>query len=294
MKPSLQSDPAKRTAAATKLAVRRYWDAKPCGVKNTTAPVGTEAFFAEVERHRYEEEFHIPDVAEFASHMGESVLEVGCGLGTDGRQFVRGGARYVGCELSVGSLRLAQQGFKLFGMLGTFICADAERLPFCNNCFDLVYSHGVLHHVPDTVQAVQELHRVLRPGGRAIAMLYARESLANVIGAQIIGRLRLEFTRLKMGRSAFNRFVGLNSEHRGWLPNWVVINNSTDGVGNPLSKLYNREELLGIFRNFRAVRLEKHYFPRRKIPILGRFIPRTLASYLGRLMGNFWYVKGTK
>ncbi len=42
--------------------------------------------------------------------------------------------------------------------------------------FDVVYSHGVLHHTPDTARPIQEIHRVLRQGGRAVVMLYHRDS----------------------------------------------------------------------------------------------------------------------
>src|ERR1017187_6506907 len=75
--------------------------------------------------------------------------------------------------------------------------------------------------------------------------------------------------RPSMGHEAFNRFVGLPLEHAGWLPEWVVINNSTDGVGNPHSKLYSAAQVRRAFSDFRSVRLEKHFFPRNKLPIIG-------------------------
>lgn len=280
--------------ATLKAAVRRFWDTRPCGIKNTTAEPGTPAFYEEIEVHRYREEFHIPLVAEFNEHSGERMLEIGCGLGTDGRQFVQGGANYVGGELSFHSLVLARHGFELFGLPGAFVCADAENLPFSGDSFDMVYCHGVLHHTPDTERGIQEIYRVLRPGGKAIIMLYARESFTYTVGAQILGRLRLEWTRLRMGRESFNRFVGLPPEYRGGLPRWVVINNSTDGLGNPLSKLYTARQLRQMFSIFRDVRLEKHYFPRRKIPVIGPRLPRFVAYWLGRMMGGFWYIKAVK
>ena len=283
-----------KDSAALKAAVRRFWNNKPCGAKNTTGEPGTRAFYEEIEAHRYQEEFHIPLVAEFNDHLGQKVLEIGCGLGTDGRQFVRGGANYIGCELSFHSLALAHRGFGLFGQSGAFVCADAESQPFSDASFDLVYCHGVLHHTPDTEHAIREIYRVLRSGGKAIIMLYARESFSYIVGAQTYGRLRLELARLRMGREAFTRFVGLAPNHRGWLPDWVVINNSTDGLGNPLSKLYTRSQLHQMFSAFRDVRLEKHYFPRRKIPIIGPRLPRFVAYWLGRAMGSFWYIKAVR
>jgi len=280
--------------SSVKDAVRQFWDAKPCGIANSTTLPGSSDFYAEIESHRYREEFHIPEIAGFAAHRDKRMLEVGCGLGTDGRQFARHGAQYTGCDLSIKSLGLARQGFRVYDLPGQFLCADAERLPFADESFALVYSHGVLHHSPDTASAVHEIHRVLRSGGEAIVMLYAREAFAYIIGAQTLGRARLEVFRRRLGRERFNRRVGLPIQHSGWLPNWVVINNSTDGLGNPLSQVFTRQDLLEMFAPFRDVHLEKHYFPRRKIPLIGPRLPRPIAYRLGRMMGSFWYVKATK
>jgi len=97
-----------------------------------------------------------------------------------------------------------------------------------------------------------------------------------------------------MGRESFNRFVGLPPEHRGWLPDWVVVTNSTDGLGNPLSKLYTARQLQQMFSIFRSIHMEKHYFPRRKIPVVGPLLPRFVAYWLGRMVGSFWYIKAVK
>lgn len=222
---------------SVKGAVRKFWDTKPCGVKNTSLEPGTRAFYEAIEAHRYAQEFHIPEVVAFGRSAGKRVLEIGGGVGTDGRQFAKSCAQYVDADLSFNSLTLARSGFACFGLAGTFVQADAEHIPFPEESFDIVYSHGVLHHTPNTEQALAEVHRVLRPKGEAIIMLYARDSLV-YWAVQTAGRLRLELVRHRMGREAFNSFVGLPPRHRGWLPNDVVINNSTDGIGNPPSKLY--------------------------------------------------------
>jgi ubiquinone/menaquinone biosynthesis C-methylase UbiE len=61
----------------------------------------------------------------------------------------------------------------LAGLQGSLTQGDAENLPFADGSFDLVYSHGVLHHTPDTGRAVREVHRVLSPCGRALIMITA-------------------------------------------------------------------------------------------------------------------------
>jgi ubiquinone/menaquinone biosynthesis C-methylase UbiE len=279
--------------AELKGRVRRFWDNQPCGVRHSEAQPGTIEFYQAIEAHRYTEEFHIPAVAEFAEHPRERVLEIGGGLGTDGRQFARHGARYVDVDLSRNSLSLAREGFRLERLAGGFTQADAEDLPFATGTFDLVYSHGVLHHTPDTERAIAEVFRLLKPGGKAIVMLYARESLG-YLAAHVLGRARLQRLRRKMGAAAFNEFVGLPPEHRGWLPTQIAVNNSTDGLGNPLSKFYTARELRTLFARFASVSLEKHYFPRHKVPFIGPRLPRRVAAWLGRTAGSFWYVKAIK
>ena len=98
----------------------------------------------------------------------------------------------------------------------------------------------------------------------------------------------------KWARVAFNQFVGLPADHRGWLPTQIAVNNSTDGLGNPLSKFYTASELRTLFGRFGSVALEKHYFPRHKFPIIGPRLPRGVAAWLGRTAGSFWYIKAVK
>src|SRR5213083_3412773 len=156
------------TDSELKERVRAFWQAHPCGTKFSDAEIGTREFFARIEAHRYAKEWHIPEAADFAGARGLRVLENGCGLGTDGAQFAKAGADYTGIDLTEAAVDLARKRFELFDLAGKFRTADAENLDFADESFDLVYSHGVLHHTPDIARAVSEIHRVLKPGGRAI------------------------------------------------------------------------------------------------------------------------------
>jgi SAM-dependent methyltransferase len=69
----------------------------------------------------------------------------------------------------------------VYGLTSQLECADAERLPFDDNSFDLVYSWGVLHHSPNTPKAIDEVFRVLRPGGIARVMIYHRWSISGYL-----------------------------------------------------------------------------------------------------------------
>src|SRR5437660_5778785 len=171
-----------------KQRVREFWQKHPCGSKFSDAEIGTREFFDRVEQHRYEKEWHIPAAADFASTRGLRVLEIGCGVGTDGLQFARAGATYTGVDLTEAAVDLARRNFESAGMPGEFRVSDAEKLDFTDESFDIVYSHGVLHHTPDIEAAIHEIRRVLKPDGQAMLMLYHRGSYNYRVGIRILRR----------------------------------------------------------------------------------------------------------
>lgn len=127
-------------------AVQSFWNAHPCGAKFAGQEQGTDDFFRAVEEQRYRLEPHIREMAAFDHATGKRVLEIGCGLGTDGAQFVKAGAQYVGMDLSPASVLLARKNLQLQDLPANWLISDAESLPFPDGAFDVVYSNGVLHH----------------------------------------------------------------------------------------------------------------------------------------------------
>lgn len=176
-----------------KEAVRRYWDASPCGTADV-ADSDEVHRFAELEEIRYEREPFIPRFARFADARGRRVLEVGVGAGTDHLRFARAGAVCAGVDLSEASVQTAHRRLAAEGLTSDLRVADAEHLPFADASFDCVYSWGVIHHTPDTAQAAREILRVLRPAGRFCVMVYNRRSLvaaqAWLVYAALRGRPR--------------------------------------------------------------------------------------------------------
>jgi SAM-dependent methyltransferase len=163
-------------AERTKGAVRTFWERTPCGSWDATAPEGSPEYFQQIERRRYELEPFIPGFAAFESTAERDLLEIGVGLGTDHVRFARAGAKLTGVDLTERGIELVQRRLELEELDSNLITADAERLPFPDQSFDVVYSWGVLHHTPNTPRAVAEAIRVLRPGGVIRVMLYARHS----------------------------------------------------------------------------------------------------------------------
>jgi len=101
------------------------------------------------------------------------VLDDGCGTGAF-LEFVRRRRtqveRYVGIDVSRGMLSHAQRRLKAAGGDPLLVQADACRLPFAENTFDVVYARGMLHHLPDPARGMQEIRRVLKPGGVAVVL----------------------------------------------------------------------------------------------------------------------------
>src|SRR5436190_7965343 len=112
----------------------------------------------------------LQEAAEFEHHNGERVLEIGCGTGCDLLQFAKHGARAVGIDITPEHLRLARERV---GSRAAVTRAEATSLPFADHSFDYVYSHGVLHHIDRPRLVVDEIFRVLRPGGRFNVHVYA-------------------------------------------------------------------------------------------------------------------------
>ena len=292
-------------SSTLKERVRAFWQENPCGTKFADAPPGSRRFYELVEEHRYTKEWHIPKAAGFAHTKDLAVLEVGCGLGTDGAQFAKAGARYTGIDLTDAAVELAKQRFELFHLPGTFRVADAERLDFSDNSFDLVYSHGVLHHTPDTAAAVREIHRVLRPGGKAVVMLYHRDSYNYRVNISMLRRTGVQLLRWNAGVKLVHFLTGEPEdslrEHARQLQNGSEYLNSeeflsrnTDGAGNPLARVYSRREAHELFKDFAHVELRTYFLNKRWLPVLGPLLPRSLESQLAARWGWHLWIYATK
>jgi ubiquinone/menaquinone biosynthesis C-methylase UbiE len=98
----------------------------------------------------------------------DRALEIGAGTGYFSLNLARAGliGRLTCTDISQGMLdELAGTAGRL-GVEVETVCTDAEKLPFPDDSFDLVFGHAILHHIPDLETAFREFRRVLRPGGR--------------------------------------------------------------------------------------------------------------------------------
>ncbi|MCK9293983.1 MAG: methyltransferase domain-containing protein [Desulfobulbaceae bacterium] len=264
------------TGDAYKDEVQNQWNQDACGshyVKE--ASLHTLDWYLEAEKYRYGTYAPwMPEIMEFTRHAGEKVLEIGGGLGTDLSQFAKHGALVTDVDLSAGHLALAQENFSLRGLEGCFVHHDAERLPYDDNTFDVVYSNGVIHHTPNTIQVVRDIYRVLRPGGKAIIMVYAENSLhywRNLM--RDIGISQGELNLYSMGE-IMSRSVEIS-----------------EAGARPLVKVYTPRRLSAMFTDFTNISIDQHQLTKEELPAGLRWLP---LDFMGRMMGWNLIIKAHK
>lgn len=99
--------------------------------------------------------------------QGKKLLDLGCGAGENSVYFAKKGAHCVATDYSPGMVEVALQLAERYGVEIEGCTANAMALEFPDNSFDLVYASNLLHHIPDPKMALKEMHRVLKPGGKA-------------------------------------------------------------------------------------------------------------------------------
>ncbi|PSP80058.1 SAM-dependent methyltransferase [Halobacteriales archaeon QS_1_68_20] len=121
-----------------------------------------------------------PEVEAFLADAPEGRLgvDVGCGNGRHAEPMADRVDRVVGVDVSAELLGRASERARERGYPFDPICADAAALPLADDCADLVVYVAALHHLPDResrVRSLDELARVLAPGGRALVSAWSTE-----------------------------------------------------------------------------------------------------------------------
>jgi ubiquinone/menaquinone biosynthesis C-methylase UbiE len=262
-----------------KQRAREQWGANPCGANAARGlDFGTRDYFEAIAHERYN--VYAPwmtEVIGFDRYPGRRLLEVGFGTGTDLLQFARGGARVTGVDLTPRSIDIAQRRFEVYGLKGQFLIGDGEYLSFPDASFDVVYSFGVLHHTPDTARAIREVHRVLRPGGEAIVMLYNRNSLAYWGGFVF----KHGILKGRLLSCSIDEIMSRYAEH-------------SETGGRPLVKAYTRAEAGRLFADFSHCDITVNQLTRRELRPFGPLLPESVFSWFARTFGWNLLIRATR
>ena len=258
-----------------KLAARKQWNATPCGTGEYLSALdpGSREFFDAVRHNRYEvTDRWMTRAIDFEMARGKKLLEIGYGLGTDLLMFCEGGAEVYGVDLSEEHHRLAQQNFEVHGKPCVLKLGDAASLDFPDGFFDYVYSHGALHHTPDTERCLSEARRVLKPGGRMILSLYHTYSAYHLFSM-------LLYQGMLKGKLAELGYRGLMS----------TVEYGANGRDiKPLVKTYSKKRLKRLMADLSSVEFRIAHINREHIPKLGKLMPGFLERRLEKRLG--WYI----
>jgi ubiquinone/menaquinone biosynthesis C-methylase UbiE len=267
-----------------KLEAQKTWGASPTGWTSAKDEMpGTRAFFDKARAFRDTiEQPWLPDVVPFHQMAGKRVLEIGFGPGYDAFKFMQTGAIYSGIDITPENVERTKKHLGFFGYTPDVQQADAESLPFPDNSFDVVYSNGVLHHVPDMRKAFREARRVLKPGGEFITLLYNKFSVfyaGTILVHFVSGRFRhetLEQRRSKIESSAAN--------------------------ANPIVNVYSKREITAILaaqglvtRSITVRKCTPEDLPGGgKLQAIYRTIPKAIYDALGNKAGWYLIVRSIK
>jgi SAM-dependent methyltransferase len=194
---------------------------------------------------------------------GRRVLEVGLGYGTLAEALARMGADYHGLDIAAGPVEMARH--RLAGVPGgrpeQVQQGSVLELPFADASFDLLASIGCLHHTGDLFGAIQEVRRVLRPGGRLVLMVYNRRSLRRLLAAPVSA------VRRRGDRAAADEAVRARYDA------------TADGAAAPHTDFVTGPELRGLLHGFHDVRVERRNMDSLPIP----YVSQQTRSALMRL-----------
>ncbi|CCE05602.1 hypothetical protein BRAS3843_140021 [Bradyrhizobium sp. STM 3843] len=278
--------------------VHAFWQAHPCGDQqigglDRAFHGDYDGFFRQYDAFRYSHEGHILSCLDGIDFRGAKLLEIGLGQGADSEQIIRRGARWSGLDLTAESVARLRTRLQLRQLpYDELKQGSALAIPYPDNTFDKVFSHGVLHHIPDIRLAEREIARVLKPDGELIMMVYAKWSFNYLVAISLLRRLGLlVLCGLNLDPGGVYGDHVANARRMG-LTNYLKMSNfincNTDGPDNPYSKVYGLREVREDFPSFQVVRAYKRWMHGPPLPV--SWLP------LGRLLGwHLWvHLRPTK
>lgn len=213
---------------------------------------------------------------------GKSVLEIGLGYGSLSQKIAEAGADFVGMDIAAGPVQMVNDRLRIAGLPGRAICGNALAMPFGNESLDYLVSIGCFHHTGNVQRCLDETHRVLKPGGACVIMLYNKFSFRQ-------WRKRPFATLRELGRDRFGLDRRLDADQlRG------EYDSHASGEAAPEVTLHSKRELRKRFGRFRDVSIQKQNFD----PLFlsqNLYIRRErLLSTMGRFLGLDLYVRAVK
>lgn len=286
--------------------IAKFWTENPCGSQFVREGTWKD-FFLEYDRFKYKTEPHILRQLDKIDFEGKRILEIGMGQGAEAQQIMERGASYNGIDITGESVRRVQLRSLIFGLQYQSVSvSNAECLAFRDETFDLVFSHGVIHHSPRIRNIVGEIHRVLKPGGTVVLMLYHRNSINYQISIKILRRIGIFFLFLPGVDRFISRITGeplhrlnlhkenLRRSGLGYLKMNNFIHKATDGPDNVYSSVYSEKEARDILAPFRELSFSRHMLNERHLPVIRNMLSDRMKKGLESRFGWHLWCVGVK
>lgn len=172
-------------AIAWQEANRKFWETNPMRYdwnQGLAAVVGSKHFFDEIDQRFFGaikavmpwREIPFDNLIPYDELKNKTVLEIGVGIGSHAGLIAPRVRSYTGIDLTDYAVGMTLERMRVHQINAVIRQMDAERLQFPDASFDFVWSWGVIHHSSNTRQILEEIHRVLKPGGSAVIMVYHR------------------------------------------------------------------------------------------------------------------------
>lgn len=267
--------------------IASFWESHPCGEQfvGGLKQKQYEEFFRRYDDFRYSKEGHILRRLDAIEFNGMRTLEIGLGQGADSEQIIRRGAIWSGLDLTMESVVRVKTRLAIRDLSFKDIkCGSVLNIPYADNEFDIVFSHGVLHHVPEILRAQQEIARVLKPNAHLIVMLYSKYSLNYFFSIGLVrrlGLLGLYFLNIDLG-GIYGQHLK-NAKKKGitkYLRLKEFIHYNTDGPLNPYSKVYDTSDVKKDFPDFRIISNHKEFMHAPPLPVAGKPGAKALGWHL--------------
>jgi ubiquinone/menaquinone biosynthesis C-methylase UbiE len=165
-------------------------------------------FFADVWEYMPWDHVPFDALIPFNSLADKAVLEIGVGSGSHAELLAKHARSFTGIDITDYAIKSTSERFRLSALSGVLLRMDAEAMEFEDNSFDFIWTWGVIHHSADTRNILREMARVLRPGGRAITMVYHRNAWNYYIWNGFFqGLLRGDLFRSKSVHATMQRYT---------------------------------------------------------------------------------------
>ena len=209
----------------------------------------------------------------------KDVLEIGLGFGTVGERLFLSSKQYTGIDYSNNPIKMMEQriSWNKKERSAKALLADAKNLPFKAESFDYVVSIGCLHHTGDIKKCVDEIYRVLNKNGKAIIMLYSKNSFR----FRIVIPIKYFVLRLKnkLKYKDYKEFVRSKYDR------------NSKRKAAPITEFSSKKDIIKFFSRFKTVSIQlENYGDYPKLP----FFIKKILTFLSKMFGKDFYIVATK